>query len=440
MSKPSLQNIDISTRYSTITEEEIYTVVTEFGTPLYVVDEQIILDNLSTLETSFNNYNGKTSIAYSLKSNFNPSIIEILNKESILFDLTSLGELYFFEQCRANIDNVLYTSVTEEEDEYYSAMQSGISKFVIGSYNGLINLISASESLNISPKVLVRINPEIDVKADISASSGMGKFGIPLSNSSNDDAFYIINKIFDNNLLQFHGIHFHLGSQISDPSCFIQTLDLLSSLIKQLKSSINDFTISILDIGGGTPVEYTKPVPSPEYIGKTITDKLNEFTNSLDISPTLIVESGRYLSAESSILISRIVNSKSYPDCKFHIIDAGYNLLLDSALMKQEYPIDIITRSQSTTLENIKIGGRLCDTLDTFNISPEKKFPRASINDLVVFRNVGAYSIVFNMPFHCQTKPAILLRRTDHSIDIIREPEKIEDLFNSEGGNLSSKQ
>ena len=206
------------------------------------------------------------------------------------------------------------------------------------------------------------------------------------------------------------------------------------------KSSINDFTISILDIGGGTPVEYTKPVPSPEYIGKTITDKLNEFTNSLDISPTLIVESGRYLSAESSILISRIVNSKSYPDCKFHIIDAGYNLLLDSALMKQEYPIDIITRSQSTTLENIKIGGRLCDTLDTFNISPEKKFPRASINDLVVFRNVGAYSIVFNMPFHCQTKPAILLRRTDHSIDIIREPEKIEDLFNSEGGNLSSKQ
>ncbi|MBH59497.1 MAG: hypothetical protein CMO19_03645 [Thaumarchaeota archaeon] len=440
MSKPSLQNIDISTRYSTITEEEIYTVVTEFGTPLYVVDEQIILDNLSTLENSFNNYNGKTSIAYSLKSNFNPSIIEILNKESILFDLTSLGELYFFEQCRANIDNVLYTSVTEEENEYYSAMQSGISKFVIGSYNGLINLISASESLNISPKVLVRINPEIDVKADISASSGMGKFGIPLSNSSNDDAFYIINKIFDNNLLQFHGIHFHLGSQISNPSCFIQTLDLLSSLIKQLKSSINDFTISILDIGGGTPVEYTKPVPSPEYIGKIITDKLNEFTNSLDISPTLIVESGRYLSAESSILISRIVNSKSYPDCKFHIIDAGYNLLLDSALMKQEYPIDIITRSQSTTLENIKIGGRLCDTLDTFNISPGKKFPRASINDLVVFRNVGAYSIVFNMPFHCQTKPAILLRRTDHSIDIIREPEKIEDLFNSEGGNLSSKQ
>ena len=145
MSKPSLQNIDVRNRSSSITKEEISNIVSEFGTPLYVIDEQTILNNLSTLENSFNNYNGKTSVAYSLKSNFNPSIIEILNKESILFDLTSLGELYFFKQRHGNIDNVLYTSVTEEESEYYSALQSGISKFVIGSYHGLINLISASK-------------------------------------------------------------------------------------------------------------------------------------------------------------------------------------------------------------------------------------------------------------------------------------------------------
>ena len=69
MSKPSLQNIDIHNRFSSITKEEINNVVSEFGTPLYVIDEQIILNNLSTLENSFNNYNGKTTIAYSLKSN-----------------------------------------------------------------------------------------------------------------------------------------------------------------------------------------------------------------------------------------------------------------------------------------------------------------------------------------------------------------------------------
>ena len=108
--------------------------------------------------------------------------------------------------------------------------------------------------------------------------------------------------------------------------------------------------------------------------------------------------------------------------------------------MKQEYPIDIITKSEILSYENIQIGGRLCDTLDTFQIPADKKYPSAEIGDLIIFRNVGAYSIVFNMPIHCQTKPSILLRKRDQSIHIIREEENIEDLFNSEGGNLISQQ
>ena len=183
MSKPSLQNIEFSNKSSSITDSEIKNIVSKFGTPLYVIDEKTILNNLSTLENSFNNYKGKTSIAYSLKSNFNPSIIDILNREGILFDLTSIGELYFFSHSGGNIENILYTSVTEEENEYLLALQSGISKFVIGSYNGLINLISASKVSQSCPKVLLRINPEINVVADISASSNMGKFGVPINNT-----------------------------------------------------------------------------------------------------------------------------------------------------------------------------------------------------------------------------------------------------------------
>ena len=102
MLKPSLQNIRFNNKSSSISDTEIKEITSKFNTPIYVVDEQTILDNLSSLENSFNNYNGKTSIAYSIKSNFNPSIIEILNKEGILFDLTSLGEIYFFKQNNVN--------------------------------------------------------------------------------------------------------------------------------------------------------------------------------------------------------------------------------------------------------------------------------------------------------------------------------------------------
>ena len=97
MLKPSLQNIRFSNKSSSISDTEIKEITSKFNTPIYVVDEQTILDNLSSLENSFNNYNGKTSIAYSIKSNFNPSIIKILNKEGILFDLTSIRRNVFFQ-------------------------------------------------------------------------------------------------------------------------------------------------------------------------------------------------------------------------------------------------------------------------------------------------------------------------------------------------------
>ena len=107
--------------------------------------------------------------------------------------------------------------------------------------------------------------------------------------------------------------------------------------------------------------------------------------------------------------------------------------------MKHKYPIDIISKSNSISYGNISIGGRLCDSLDVFQLPVDVDFPHTEINDLVVFRNVGAYSIVFNMPFHCQTKPMILLYRENKSIEIIRNTEKIEDLFRQEGGDILIK-
>ena len=260
-----------------------------------------------------------------------------------------------------------------------------------------------------------------------------------MDGSTNDNAKFIIHQIYDSNNLIFNGIHFHLGTQIIDPSCFINTIDLLDTFIGELKNEISDFSINILDIGGGMPVEYTESVPSPEYIGALITDKLNQFIEKINYTPTLIVESGRFLSAESSILISKIVNKKTFSDGNFLIIDSGYHLLLDSALMKHKYPIDIISKSNSISYGDVSIGGRLCDSLDVFQLPVDADFPHTEINDLVVFRNVGAYSIVFNMPFHCQTKPVNLLHRKNKSMEIIRNAEKIEDLFRQEGGDILIK-
>ena len=169
----------------------------------------------------------------------------------------------------------------------------------------------------------------------------------------------------------------------SGSSCTLVTTDPFVSIFKNW----DNLQIKILDIGGGIPVSYSEDVLSPNNFGSVISKKINEFASSIGDNFTLIVESGRFLTAESCVLISKIVNSKSFIDKKFLIVDSGYHLLLDSALINHEYPIHLINNSKSFMDSKVTIVGRLCDSLDVFNISDDKKFSAGRVKDLVVFKS-----------------------------------------------------
>ena len=324
------------------TDEEISQLVEKYGTPLYLVDEGALHDKVLELKGAYEKFHGPVKIAYSIKANFNPSILKTFMKDNITFDLTSLGELFFMRQLNINPENIVYTSVTEELDEYKQVLSYGITRIVVSSYFGIVNLSQAANVIGIIPKVMVRINPEVGVKAEVRASYKNGKFGVPLNGGKVDSAFFIVKSIFDNPLLEFEGFHFHLGSQITDFVCYVNALDRLNSLLNKLKKEMPNFSLKTLDIGGGTPVFYNEPVPTPSEMSSVYIEKLNNLVSSHG-KFTLMIESGRYLVAESSIMVSKIVNTKEYNDHKIVILDTGYHLLLDAALLKQEYPQEVIS-------------------------------------------------------------------------------------------------
>ena len=213
-------------------------------------------------------------------------------------------------------------------------------------------------------------------------------------------------------------------------------MDKLEAFVIKMRKEFPDLDIKILDIGGGTPVFYGTPVPMPEEIGLLVSGKLNALSEALSSRFTVFVESGRYLAAEAGLLISKVVNTKVYGGQKFIIVDAGYHLLLDAALLHQMYPQEVVPKSDKVEEMKLNLAGRLCDTYDIFPASPASNLAGAEKDKLVVFRNIGAYSIVFNMPFHCQTKPPILMRRMNGEIQLVRKGETIEELFENEGGKL----
>ncbi len=136
--------------------------------------------NVSEIEQAYQTFKGPFRVAYSIKANFNPAVIKTFVSEGIMFDLTASNELYFLLRCGGSPENVIYTSITETAAEYESVIKGGVRKIVVSSYNGLLNLIEAAGKAGGPVNVLIRVNPEVHVKAELRFSISHGKFGVPL--------------------------------------------------------------------------------------------------------------------------------------------------------------------------------------------------------------------------------------------------------------------
>ena len=415
-------------------EKDLFTLAERYGTPFFLIDETTLRKKVSEIEQAFTEFKGAFRVAYSVKANFNPSVIHAFVSEGILFDLTAPSEIEFVVKSGGSVDDVMYTSITETEEEYEEVIGMGVRKIVVASYNGLVNLAEAVAKSGTKVNVMVRVNPEVHVHAELRGSMGHGKFGLQLNGGGQDSALTVLKRILETPGLDFEGFHFHLGSQIEDPSCYAEAIEKLEAFILNARKHLGKFKITTIDIGGGLPAPYGKKVPTPKDLGAKIVGQLNSLIESLGDRFTLVVESGRYLTAESTVLVSKIVNAKGFGERKYVYVDAGYHLLLDAALLRHEYPVEVVPGGRPAAQKTVLVG-RLCDPLDVFPTSSRSRLGGAEVGKLVMFRDVGAYSIVMNMPFHSQPRPPVLMRTSKGEYSVARKRQDVGELFADEGGD-----
>ena len=415
-------------------DKDLYALAERYGTPYFLIDEATLRRKVAEMEQGFAEFRGAFRVAYSVKANFNPSVIRTFIGEGILFDLTSLGELLFVLKSGGSAENVVYTSITETQSEYAEVLRRGVRRIVVASQNGLQNLVDAAGNENATVKTMIRVNPEVHVHAELRGSMGHGKFGLQFNGGNQDSAFYVLKKILSTPGLQFEGFHFHLGSQIEDPSCYAEALEKLEAFILDARRHLGPFRVGTIDIGGGLPAPYGRRVPSARDLGAKVVGQLNSMIESMGERFTLVAESGRFLTAESTVLVSRIVNTKAFGESRYVYIDAGYHVLLDSALLHHEYPVEVVPGGRQSS-QKVVLVGRLCDPLDVFPTSSRSKLGGAEPGKLVMFRDVGAYTLVMNMPFHSQPKPYVLMRNGQGAVCVARKGEDVDRLFEQEGGD-----
>jgi diaminopimelate decarboxylase len=415
-------------------DRELFDIAEEYGTPYFLIDEATLRRKVSDMEQAFAEFKGAYRVAYSVKANFNPSVVRTFANEGILFDLAAPGELVFVLRSGGTAEDVVYTSITETAAEYEEVLRMGVRTVVVASNNGLLNLAAAAAKVNAAVKTMVRVNPEVHVHAELRGSMGHGKFGLQFSGGGQDNAFNVLKKILGTPLLKFEGFHFHLGSQIEDPACYAEAIEKLEAFILDSRKQLGEFHVRTLDIGGGLPAPYGRKVPTPRDVASGIVGQLNSLIESIGERFTLVSESGRYLTAESTVLVSRVVNTKTFGESRYVYLDAGYHLLLDSALVHHEYPTEVIPGGKPSP-QKVVLVGRLCDPLDVFPTSGRSKLGGAEPGKLVMFRDVGAYSLVMNMPFHSQPRPFVLMRNGQGSFSVARKGQDMDRLFLDEGGD-----
>ena len=310
---------------------EIQKIAENRSTPFYCYSKKAITENYNNFKNSFKNMDVK--ICFSLKSNSNLSILNILSNLGAGADVVSEGELR--KALRANIEanNIVFSGVGKTEEEISFAIKNHCLQINVESISELNRVNTIAEKIGNKQKVALRINPNVDPNTHGKITTGKieNKFGISVN-----DAFNIFKNSSEYKDIILDGIAFHIGSNINEIKPFEDSFQTTSTLLQNL-SDIN-IPIETIDVGGGVGIE---------NINFSYSNYSNLISEYFDTSQKqIIIEPGRSISANTGILVSKILYIKKTEERKFIIIDAGMNDWMRAALYDAQHEVVHIEKKQ----------------------------------------------------------------------------------------------
>jgi diaminopimelate decarboxylase len=401
-------------------------------TPFYVYFEKKIKENYKEILHAFSSKYSNSHIAYSVKNCCIPGVIKILEKFSPLYEVTSLGEMMLLKKMGINLKNCIFTNIYKSEDAIKFAITNNLGYYAIDSYSDMEHIEKIIKEENKTINALIRVNPAINIRDTIFASATpWSKTGMEIGTNKTDYAEDLLKSAQDIDQLNIVGLHGHLGSQVININYY---KDFTKSIVKfyydmEKKYQLN---MNIIDFGGGYPVQYElEKIPNITEISDTI---LNILVDQ-GISPKFIIESGRFITANAGILVSKVVGLKNNPFIgKIVIIDISmYSHLLDSILVNWYFNINKLNNNKGK-MEDVTIVGMTNDTLDhldpeILNKTKKRKLSSVKENDVFLIENTGAYTTCFNNNYCLLPKPEVLLITENNKIKVIRKREKYKDIF-----------
>lgn len=363
-------------------------LVSEYGTPLYVYNGDIISRQFHEVRKAFPAF----EIFYSLKANSNLSICALLHSLGARAEVASGGEIYLALQAGFEPYNIVFAGPGKTEQELEFGISTNIFAIHAESARELRRIALIAEKLHQNVQVALRINTrEGFAEAPEVMAGGSSRFGI--------DEELIIPELsrFSSPRVRIIGIHVYTASQILDERAIIanfgRTLDLACSLAQNAGLDLKS-----IDFGGGFGVPYTleEKKLDMEMVGMGVQTILNRKSSTYNLEHTrLILELGRYLTAASGVFLARVLDIKESRGRKYLITDGGMNQQIRPVFMKLNHPTYPVSKLDDRPIEIVDVCGPLCTPLDT--LASHISMPRVEVGDIIGIFNSGAYGFSMGM-------------------------------------------
>ena len=368
-------------------------LVKKYKTPLYVFDEELIRSKCREYIKSFKVKENGNKVAYAGKAFLTKYMCKIVCEEGLCLDVVSGGELYTAYKAGMPMENILFHGNNKTVDEVKLGIELGAGRFVVDNFYELDLIEKFCLENNKTQKIYFRVTPGIDAHTHKYIRTGQidSKFGFALING---DFYKAVEKVKQYKNIELVGIHAHIGSQIFEIKPFLDEVEIMLKLLKEVNENNDDINLTEVDLGGGIGVYYTeedKPKTISEFC-EAIINKADEVCEELNIKrPTLLIEPGRSLVANAGSTIYTVGSIKEIKNVRTYVsVDGGMTDNIRPSLYQADYECGIVNKINKTGHNHkVTIAGKCCESGDI--LISDTEIGDINSGDILITTTTGAY-------------------------------------------------
>lgn len=365
-------------------------------TPFYFYDMELLSRTLSAICEETKDA-PDFHVHYAIKANANPRILKAIAEAGFGADCVSGGEIKAAIAAGFPARKIVFAGVGKNDEEIRLGLETGISCFNVESLPELEVISQLAVRAGKTANIAFRINPNVDAHTHEKITTGLNenKFGIAM-----EDTFAAIARAKELPNINYTGLHFHIGSQITDLTVYRHLCQRINDLQEQLEEK--GITTSSINVGGGLGINYEDPQghPVPDF-----KNYFELFRSHLQLrsGQTLHFELGRSIVAQCGNLIAKVLYVKKGHAKQFLILDAGFTELIRPAMYQAYHQIENISKPTSNSSEHYDVVGPICESSDVFG--KEILLPVSERGDLIALRSAGAYGEIMASTYNCRPLP-----------------------------------